>query len=110
MKDVRDMNESKKATSKLNTLSDLDDSCVNAESNFGGCTAPANRELIREGWQRRFVADQRMAKDAFESYTQLGYEVMLEPLGESALQDECSECQLLLKQFSVVYTRKLEKR
>ena len=82
---------------------------IRAES--GSQALDAVRELKKRNESiALFVADQRMAKDAFESYTQLGYEVQLEPLGESALQDECSECHLILRQFSVVYTRKLEKK
>ncbi len=71
-----------------------------------GCTLPADSELVAEGWQRRFLADSRMVQEAVETYGELGYEVRLEPFNEDGLKEECSGCKALLRQFSVVYTRK----
>ncbi|MCG8607933.1 hypothetical protein MJD09_23475 [bacterium] len=98
----------RKASKSHGQLINVEDACPSSESNFGGCAAPPNPKLIAEGWERRFVADARMALDAKETYLQLGYEVKLESLATSYLKDECSGCHILLKDFSVVYTRKLK--
>jgi hypothetical protein len=73
---------------------------------FLGCTLPPDAKMTAEGWERRFIADARMARDAVDTYTQLGYEVRLEPIDTDGLKDECSGCKALFKQFSAVYTRK----
>jgi len=71
-----------------------------------GCTLPPDSRLIAEGWERRFIADERMARDAIDTYTELGYEVRLEPVNTTSLREECSGCKSLFAQFSAIYTRK----
>lgn len=80
----------------------------NDGTDFPGCSLPGDAHLLEQGWQKRFLADPRMARDAEDSYKELGYEVRLEPLDEAALKEECSGCLALLRQFRVVYTRKLD--
>ena len=64
-------------------------------------------ELVAEGWQPRFIADARQAKEATELYTQLGFEVRAEPVPVEQMEDDCSDCQvLILLQFKTIYTRK----
>ncbi|MFQ5706609.1 MAG: hypothetical protein ACE5HO_04120 [bacterium] len=80
--------------------------CSNRSTNILGCTIPADPELLAAGWERRFIADARMARDAIDTYGDLGYEVRLEPIDPEGLRDECSGCKVLFKHFSAVYTRK----
>jgi len=76
------------------------------DGGFLGCALPEDASLLKQGWEKRFMADSRMAREAVETYGALGYEVKLEPLNEAAMKDECSGCKAILRQFSVVYTRK----
>ncbi|MFQ5649409.1 MAG: hypothetical protein ACE5IY_05660 [bacterium] len=77
------------------------------ESNgFLGCTLPPDPDLVAQGWERRFIADARMVRDAVDTYRELGYEVRLEPVEVEQLKDECSGCRVLFQQFKAVYTRK----
>jgi hypothetical protein len=99
----------KKAPKSPGQLIEVDDACRSSASTFGGCSAPPNPKLIAEGWERRFVADARMAREAKDTYAQLGYEVKLESLVTSYLKEECTGCHILLKDFSVVYTRRLKR-
>lgn len=71
-----------------------------------GCTLPPDPKLLAKGWERRFIADPRMAREAVDSYGELGYEVRLEPISLDGLKDECSGCKAMLQRFSAVYTRK----
>jgi hypothetical protein len=62
--------------------------------------------LTAEGWERRFIADPRRAREATDLYTQLGFEVRAEPLSPEELGDDCSDCQLVLLGFRTIYTRR----
>jgi len=47
-------------------------------------------QLLAQGWQRGFVADEPRLGEAVETYIELGFEVVLLPYtGEGP---ECSEC------------------
>lgn len=70
------------------------------------CTLQPNPKLIAEGWEQRFIADARMAREAVDTYSELGFEVRLEPFNTDELNGECNGCKTLFKNFSVVYTRK----
>ncbi len=86
----------------------LNDKCQRDPADFLGCTLPPDPKMIAEGWERRFIADARMAREAIDTYTQLGYEVRLEPINTDGLKDECMGCKALLERFSAVYTRKIK--
>ena len=66
----------------------------------------SEEELLREGWERRFVAGPARLKEAVELYESMGYEVHLEPLGPEELQEQCQDCRLAVAFFRVIYTRK----
>lgn len=83
------------------------ENCGNQNGTLLGCTIPADARLINQGWERRFIADNRMARDAVDSYRELGYEVRLEPVDAEQLKDECSGCKALFSRFKAVYTRKM---
>jgi hypothetical protein len=66
-----------------------------------------NPVLVAAGWERRFIADARQAKEAMELYSQLGFEVLAEPVQAAEMGQDCEDCQVLvLLQFKTIYTRK----
>lgn len=80
--------------------------CSAGEAGELGCTPEEDAELLADGWQQRFVADERMGRDAVETYGTLGYEVRLVPLNTAHLGEQCGGCEMVLKKYSVVYTRR----
>lgn len=63
-------------------------------------------ELEAAGWERRFTADGRRAQEMVDLYTELGYDVHLEPVNAEEFADECEQCTLLaLLEFTTIYTR-----
>jgi hypothetical protein len=68
--------------------------------------SPPDPELIAQGWERRFIADDKRALDALEMYEELGHEVRVEPITLEELKEECHGCLVILKQLKAVYTRK----
>jgi hypothetical protein len=62
-------------------------------------------ELIAQGWQRCFIADEPRLSEAVETYEELGNEVVLVPVAED--DGECTEC---MKQepdrFRVIFIRR----
>lgn len=64
-------------------------------------------ERLAEGWERRFIADPGRAREAIELYTQLGYEVLADPVRPEDLGEGCEDCVLVAAlRFQVIYTRK----
>ncbi len=84
----------------------ISDNCNNRHETSIGCTLPPDAKLTADGWEHRFIADERMARDAIDTYTALGYEVRLEPVNTTSLREECSGCKSLFAQFTAIYTRK----
>jgi len=69
-------------------------------------------ELIKEGWTRRFVANEPRLSEAVELYQFMGYEVHLEPLppvDSDSADGESGECRTCFKGFEdqhkIIYTR-----
>lgn len=63
-------------------------------------------ELVAAGWERRFTADGRRAREMVTLYTELGFDVHLEPVKAEEFEDECEQCTLLaLLEFVTIYTR-----
>lgn len=71
-----------------------------------GWSCKDEAQLIADGWERRYVADPRAAKEAEENYRQLGFEVMLVPPDPETLRDECSDCKVVIGDYRIVFTRK----
>jgi hypothetical protein len=84
----------------------ISEHCKIEHAGSRGCTLPPDAKLLAEGWQRRFIADERMAREAIDTYSELGYEVRLEAVNTSGLSEECGGCQSLFKHFCAIYTRK----
>jgi hypothetical protein len=80
------------------------------------------RSLEAEGWTRQFVANEPRLTEAVQLYRELGFDVLLEPLPESAQCDGCegpaetdkSECRVCFQgveeQYQVIYTRPMKKK
>lgn len=67
----------------------------------------ADPERLAHGWERRFIADPDRAKEAVELYSQLGFEVVADPIRPEDLGDDCESCELLARmRFAVIYTKR----
>ena len=66
----------------------------------------AHKELVANGWTRRFMAAGPRAAESALLYESLGFEVHLEPPGLEDLREECGDCRLALATFRVLYTRR----
>jgi len=69
-------------------------------------------ELIKEGWTRRFVANEPRLSEAAELYRSMGHEVHLEPLPPvdcDSADEESEECRACFRgfedQYKIIYTR-----
>ncbi|MCS7114936.1 MAG: hypothetical protein RMJ15_06685 [Nitrososphaerota archaeon] len=64
-------------------------------------------ELKRQGWTRRFVADEPRLSEAVELYKSLGYEVRLEPAAFDEAPEMCRKCLMCRDsdKYKVIYTR-----
>jgi hypothetical protein len=64
-------------------------------------------ELIRQGFARRFVADEPRLAESVELYASLGFEVRLRRLGREELEGpDCAAClKAAPARFRVIYTR-----
>ena len=47
-------------------------------------------DLLAEGWQRAFIADEPRLSEAVETYIEIGWEVALLPVPEE--DGQCTEC------------------
>ncbi|MCU0723492.1 MAG: hypothetical protein MUC63_07745 [Planctomycetes bacterium] len=70
-------------------------------------TPDREEDLLREGWARRFLADEPRLSECVALYESLGFEVRLRRLGGRDLEGpECAAC---LKadpgRFRILYTR-----
>jgi hypothetical protein len=68
-------------------------------------------QLQAEGWTRRFTALGRRLNEATELYSELGYEVRLEPVNldeeETMGAEGCKDC-FITMQARTIYTRPRE--
>ncbi len=70
-------------------------------------------ELIKEGWQRRFIATEPRLSEMVQLYEQTGFEVHLEPISAVEEPDEgseeCQDCRICFEgfedQYKMIYTR-----
>jgi hypothetical protein len=84
---------------------------------------PGSRESVlhAEGWTRQFIASEPRLTEAAELYRELGFEVLLDPLPETAQCEECegaaetdkSECRVCFQgveeQYRIIFTRPRKK-
>ena len=77
-----------------------------------GESSRRENDLTKEGWMRRFVANEPRLSEMVELYRSMGHEVHLEPIPlvdcDSA-DEESQECRACFKgfedQYKVIYTR-----
>ena len=69
-------------------------------------------ELFKEGWTRRFVANEPRLSESVELYRSMGNEVRLEPLPPvdcDSADEGSGECRACFKgfedQYKIIYTR-----
>ena len=60
-------------------------------------------ELKKEGWEKRFIADEPRLSEAVALYEEIGFEVLLEPVDTSA--EECAPCMTVDDSYKTIYTR-----
>lgn len=67
-------------------------------------SARTESELLADGWQRCFIADEPRLADAIETYEEMGLEVALLPVD---FEDrECSECMKAdPSRYRLIFTR-----
>jgi len=62
--------------------------------------------LEADGWERRFITDVDRADEAVELYSELGFEVHVEPVAAAELGGDCNGCALVAEcRFKTIYTR-----
>ncbi len=64
-------------------------------------------ELKKEGWEKRFTADEPRLSEMVEQYKELGFEVLLEPVDLSS--EECTTCLKIpgvTQRYKTIYTRR----
>ena len=76
------------------------------EGGFDGCNLPTDGALIAAGWDRRCVTDAAKSREMADGYTELGFEVRLEPVDTGFLCSDCDGCKDLVARFNAVYVRR----
>ncbi len=62
-------------------------------------------ELRKQGWEKRFTVDEPRLSEAVETYKELGFEVLLEPVDTSS--EQCTSCITVSSgRYKTIYTRK----
>ncbi len=64
------------------------------------------KELNKQGWEKRFTSDEPRLSEMVEQYKELGFEVLLEPVDRSS--EECAAClsaPVLSDRCKTIYTR-----
>jgi len=74
----------------------------------GSLSATADPELVADGWERRFVADELRAAEAVGLYRQLGFEARADPVNPATeISPDCKDCAIVLQlKYKTIYTRR----
>jgi hypothetical protein len=70
-----------------------------------GLLSDRERELLRDGWTRRFIAAPPRLGEMIELYRSLGLEVRDEPLDQRTVDDECTGCFTAAASSRIIFTR-----
>jgi hypothetical protein len=65
------------------------------------------KELEKQGWEKRFTIDEPRLSEMVEQYEELGFEVLLEPVDTSS--EECTTCitnPAFSNRYKTIYTRR----
>ena len=77
-------------------------------------------ELVRAGWEKRFIASEPRLSEMADMYREIGFEVLLEPLpakeeaaeagcGSSCDEKECTVCyDADTARYRIIFTRRKE--
>jgi hypothetical protein len=71
----------------------------------GGASGVTDTELLRDGWEACFVADEPRLSEAVETYREIGFDVRLQPVrldGEACT--DCMRCEP--GRFQMIYVRR----
>jgi hypothetical protein len=63
-------------------------------------------ELEKQGWQRRFTADEPRLSEAAHQYEEIGFEILLEPVAPES--QDCTTCltdPASRDRYRTIYTR-----
>ena len=61
------------------------------------------KELKKEGWEKRFTIDEPRLSEMASQYKELGFEVLLEPVDLTS--EECTSCMALSpNRYKTIYT------
>jgi len=71
------------------------------------------KQLMKDGWQRRFIASESRLSQMAQMYEETGFEVHLEPLETveelNPDSEECRQCKMCFEgfedQYKVIFTR-----
>jgi hypothetical protein len=67
-------------------------------------------ELKKEGWEKRFIADEPRLSEAVQQYEEIGFEVLLEPVDPGS--QDCTACltdPAFRERYRTIYTRPKKK-
>jgi hypothetical protein len=89
-------------------MTDGADACpLDATSNEVGLSAPADAELIAQGWARRHFIDPNRVQESIELYESMGFEVHTRKPHASEFGTQCRLCaSTSCGSFVLIYTRK----
>ncbi len=73
---------------------------------YYGCDLPHDSALTDDGWEWRGNADSRRSRDLVDMYSEVGFEVRLEPIEVDNMCSACDGCKGAFSEFSAVYIRK----
>ncbi len=85
-----------------------DDACpLDVTSNDVGLSAPADADLLAEGWARRHFIDPGRVQESIELYESMGFEVHTRKPEASEFGSQCQLCaSTSCGSFVLIYTRK----
>ncbi|MBT3339674.1 MAG: hypothetical protein HOM34_09875 [Planctomycetes bacterium] len=67
----------------------------------------ADRDLISQGWERRFMGDPSRVEEGKELYESMGFEVQVVLMAPSEFPTACGDCpDLVCEEYAILYTRK----
>ncbi len=85
-----------------------DDACpLDARANDVGLSAPADADLLAEGWARRHFIDPGRVQESIELYESMGFEVRTRKPEASEFGTQCQLCaSTACGSYVLIYTRK----
>jgi hypothetical protein len=79
---------------------------VPGASRYYGCDLPQDSALTEDGWEWRSNTDAQRSRDLVDMYSEVGFEVRLEPINVDNMCSACDGCKDAFSKFNAVYIRK----